>query len=583
MRTRKSRFILGSVVLSILLSGCGDESLQSQLMTPPSAGNETGGDIIDGNESGGDLSENESAYFHDLVIFSDQSNAHWAAYDCCAGTEAELVDDGTSYQNVMRFSVTETPAVLGFERTSNAGPLNIEPMVNDGEISFDLKVEQQPSGGETTWKLKVESASGSAFYEYDLQLPMTNTWQHESFPLSLLQSDGIDLTSIEKVLIFPEWGTGAGSSYLVDNLKFALQGTASSNDLILSLSEPMVDFGGAITQISADNPTALASMSAVSTIPKVVKTTKSTEAELWAGTTIGDETIVALANDRNQMTLWVYSPISGMPILLKAEERDNSASYVEALAMTTSSNQWEQLTFDFGSVTPAISESAGYNKVSVFFNFNQVSEEELVIYWDDLRLLEATESVNPVPSAPFLTIDFESEPLPLWTVFENGTDYSLPAVGNPLPDEVNSSETAIHFTAQQDGMPWAGMFTESIEPFSLESTNSVIRIKMFKDKISPIQVKLDFPNWQDENGNPKLDDNNNQMTFSADITVSNQKVGEWEEITFDLSHFITSEPNKGLATKLVIIPDFPEQIDGSFPGREQESNIYIDDIVFGNN
>jgi len=82
------------------------------------------------------------------------------------------------------------------------------------------------SPGSTDWKLKVESAGAATAVEVSLSsslqqhaAPRLNEWQHYTFPLSALAAQGLDVGAIDLVLIFPEWGTGNGAVYRIDNLE----------------------------------------------------------------------------------------------------------------------------------------------------------------------------------------------------------------------------------------------------------------------------------------------------------------------------------------------------------------------------
>jgi len=60
-----------------------------------------------------------------------------------------------------------------------------------------------------------------------------------------------------------------------------------------------------------------------------------------------------VSGGNKQVTVQVYSPVSGLKILLRAQnERVNYTKYVQAQATTTKVNQWETLTFDFSNLAP---------------------------------------------------------------------------------------------------------------------------------------------------------------------------------------------------------------------------------------
>ena len=80
-------------------------------------------------------------------------------------------------------------------------------------------------------------------------------------------------------------------------------------------------------------------------------------------------------------SLSVWSPLPNTPVLLKLENA--SGVNTERAAVTTTTNAWETVTFDFtdeGQLT--------YQSVTIFMNFNMTDAAEQVYYWDNLVLGE---------------------------------------------------------------------------------------------------------------------------------------------------------------------------------------------------
>jgi hypothetical protein len=117
------------------------------------------------------------------------------------------------------------------------------------------------------------------------------------------------------------------------------------------------DFGGAFTVFETD-PSGRRGT--------VAMTTKPSNGKSWAGTTIGTvegfaaKIPVTIAN--STMTVWVYSPDAGIPVLLKLEDHNNPTHMAEADTSTTLINTWEALVFDFNDV-PADSIKSKYVQV----------------------------------------------------------------------------------------------------------------------------------------------------------------------------------------------------------------------------
>ena len=146
-----------------------------------------------------------------------------------------------------------------------------------------------------------------------------------------------------------------------------------------------------------------------------------------------------------------------------------------------------------------------------------------------------------------------------WTVFENDDNPSVQFVANPDTTGINKSKTAASFTARINGQPWAGCESNhgtDIGPFSLDSTNCIIKIMVYKNKISDVGIKL-------------VDSNNAAM---QEIKVSNTVINEWEELIFDFSTRIGLYPIE--KDQIVIFPDF------DLTGRTKDEIIYFDNVLF---
>ncbi|GJQ62363.1 MAG: hypothetical protein SCALA702_14160 [Melioribacteraceae bacterium] len=135
-----------------------------------------------------------------------------------------------------------------------------------------------------------------------------------------------------------------------------------------------------------------------------------------------------------------------------------------------------------------------------------------------------------------------------WIVSENDDNPPLEFVANPAPGGINTSATVAKFTARQTGNPWALFLTSDDGEFTVDATNAIIKMMVYKPATSPIHFKI-----EGATGTP------------LELTSENTLVNQWEEITFDFTQVIGNTYNQ-----LVIIPDFYER-----PG---EHVIYIDNI-----
>jgi hypothetical protein len=150
-----------------------------------------------------------------------------------------------------------------------------------------------------------------------------------------------------------------------------------------------------------------------------------------------------------------------------------------------------------------------------------------------------------------------------WTVFENGDNPSLEIVTNPNAGGINSSATVAKFTALQAGQPWAGCESQhgsDIGTFSLDATNSTVKIMVYKTVISDVGLKFVIPS----------------SGSLGEIKVANTVTNAWEELTFDFSSHIGLPEAIGI-DQIVVFPDF------DLGGRTQDNIIYFDNISFYSN
>ena len=146
-----------------------------------------------------------------------------------------------------------------------------------------------------------------------------------------------------------------------------------------------------------------------------------------------------------------------------------------------------------------------------------------------------------------------------WTVFENDDNPNLLFVNNIDTNGINNSDIVANFTARMNGQPWAGcesLHGFDIGSFELDSTNCIVKIMVYKSKISDVGIKfVDLSN-----------------AAQPEKKVSNTLVNQWEELTFDFSDRIGVYPI--IKDQIVIFPDF------DLNGRTKDEVIYFDNISF---
>jgi beta-glucanase (GH16 family) len=209
-----------------------------------------------------------------LTIFDGALDANWTAWDCCAGSSPAIIVDADK-GDVFEFTIANNDGtVLGFSTRSGhfsddfsgeSAPFDASLLVDlNGTLSFDMKVVSVPSSA-SAWILKVEAGDGGP-NTGDVNLtsslegaaPVAGEWQTYTFPLSVLQEAGLDLSAIDVVMIFPAWGTGEGAEYLIANL--AIEGDIGAGPELVVFTDdenpswPMWDCcGGSTPTVELDD------------------------------------------------------------------------------------------------------------------------------------------------------------------------------------------------------------------------------------------------------------------------------------------------------------------------------------------
>lgn len=137
-----------------------------------------------------------------------------------------------------------------------------------------------------------------------------------------------------------------------------------------------------------------------------------------------------------------------------------------------------------------------------------------------------------------------------WNPFDLGTGGVFDIVANPSPGGLNTSDSCAMFMIGADGNPWAGAWCAEFPDLTISAANCIVKILVYKDVISPFNLKLEPPN----------------VDHFTPNTVTNQ----WEELTFDYSSDIGTT-----GVTLTLIPDQKPD----FP-RTYASVNYVDYIRF---
>ena len=241
-----------------------------------------------------------------------------------------------------------------------------------------LKIKVYSPAADIPVLLKIENDTNSNInIEKTVNTSVANEWEELTFVYGNQTNEYSKI-----VIIFNNGVLGDGSdssTYYFDDIVYANEVTLDPIDLPVTFGDPnvdydLVDFGGNATTLGP-NPTDPNDTVAISV--------KSTDAETWAGTTMGTTgfaNAIPFSYGNTTMHLSVYSPRADVPVLLKVENKDDSGIYGQVEVPTTLANQWEVLQFNFDSV---IDLANTYNKASIFFDFGNAGDNS-TYYWDDV-------------------------------------------------------------------------------------------------------------------------------------------------------------------------------------------------------
>ena len=501
----------------------------------------------------------------DLPVTFEEDDVLYDLVDF-AGAASSVVEDPTDATNTVAQTIrTDGSATFAGTSMGIAGFANAIPFT-DIKTKISVRVWSPDEG--VPIRLKVEnSTNGAISVETETSTNVEMDWEVIEFDFAneVEGTAPLDLNNVyDKATIFFNFGAEGGvvgeQIYYWDDVEL-IDLQFAQIDLPVTFEDPNVDydltdFGGNTSQIVVDP-----------TDPNntVAESVKGDDAELWAGTTMGNtgfDNPVPFVPGATTMTVRVWSPDAGIPVRLKVEDNNDPAISVETEALTTVAEQWETLEFDFSNPaegTPAINFDNTYDKASIFFNFGTTGADAgtKTYYWDDVQF---------IPLPPLDQID-----LPV-TFEEANTDYTLVDFGGNasqvVADPADPANTVAQSIKTSGAELWAGTtmgpngFANPV-PFAPGDTKMTVWV-WSPDANIPIRLKVE------DNNDPGI-----SVETEATITVAEQ----WQKLEFDFSN-----PAEGTAEinfdntydKASIFFNF-----GTTGAAAGEKTYYWDDVEFG--
>ena len=221
------------------------------------------------------------------------------------------------------------------------------------------------------------------------------------------------------------------------------------------------------------------------------------------------------------------------------ENADDPTIATEIDAVTSVTNEWEQLGFDFSGADL----TQEYSKVVIFFDFGNAGAGD-TFYYDNIE--QANVTTGPIVTLP---VDFEDDTLDYGIIGFEGADSAREA--NPVPGGINTSANVVRSTKEVGAQFFAGTSVQLGEPIDFTESSS-IRMKTYSPKAGiPVRMKLENSANPDE-----------FVELDANTTVINT----WETLVYDFTGA------SGTYDKIVVFFEFIVDLPGD------GSTYYFDDI-----
>ena len=435
---------------------------------------------------------------------------------------------------------------------SNATKITMRVYSPDAGIPVRIKIEDPDNAGHSVETEKLTT--------------IANGWETLEFNFANQASGtaAINFSYIyKKMSVFFNFGTNGATAgektYYFDDIVFMppvvvlVDLPVTFNDT--SVNYNLVDFEGNVSSLVADP---------VVPTNRVCKIIKTIGAQPWAGTTIGGP--IGMANaipfvpGATTMTMRVYSPDAGIPVLMKVEVAGAPSQSVETLSYTTTANAWETLTFDFANQSSGqpINFGLSYKVLTVFFNFGTSggAAGAKTYYCDDI----AFGSSEPIPVN--LPVTFDNSNVN-YNLVDFGGNESLIVFDPVVP--TNKVCRAVKTAVAE---PWAGTtiggatgFATAI-PFASDATKISMRVYS-PDAGIPVRMKVENPA-----------DGGIYVETEKLTTVANG----WETLVFNFANPASGSPPINFSSvykKMSLFFNFGTT--GAVAGAK---TYYCDDIIF---
>ncbi|QNM86719.1 hypothetical protein H9W90_06275 [Polaribacter pectinis] len=372
-----------------------------------------------------------------------------------------------------------------------------------------------------------------------------DAWTSIDIPISEFTSQGLTVADIHQLKFVGDSfaaGNGAGGTVFIDNVYFYKAPSGGVSTQVVQDFEGTVPTFTSFGDIAAIEVVTNPDATGANTTANVAKMVKTSGSQVWAGAFFDVATPLDVTNYKT-MSIKTWSPKSGATVRFKIENSADNTQFVEVDATTSTTNAWEELTFDISNASPSIT----YDRVVIFFDFGNAGDDS-VYYYDEINLVNNSGGSNP----PLIFQDFEGT-APAFTSF--GDIAAIEVISNPDATGVNTTANVAKMVKTSGSQVWAGAFFDVATPLDV-NTYKKVSIKTWSPK-SGATVRFKIENSAD-----------NTQFVEVDATTSS--VNAWEELTFDIS----SASSSITYDRIVIFFDFGNAGD--------DSVYYYDELALTN-
>ena len=292
----------------------------------------------------------------------------------------------------------------------------------------------------------------------------------------------------------------------------------------------------------------------------VLKSVKGNQT--WAGTTLGISSglknVIPFAAGSTIMKVVVYSPVAGIEVRMKAEDKNDPTKSVETNVTTTVANGWDTLTFDFSiesKGTAAINFSYTFDKLSIFYNYGKAGTAQ-TYYVDAIFFVGSGTPPPPKKAQINLPITWDDSSKVDYSVTDFGGNISSMAI-----DPMNSVNLVLK--SIKGNQIWAGTTLGApglAKKIPFVTGETVIKAVVYSPAAG-LEVRM------------KAEDKTDG-TKSVETNVSTTVANGWDTLTFDFSNPSTGTGAINFATtydKLSIFYNY---------GKAGTAQTYYVDAIF---